>query len=185
MTAERLRDPQVAFFARMNPGHARGDELACLTELSRANLTRAGQRMVAAPAVICHAANTLWLAGCLPEAARFRRATARVREEQARVLRRLLRNNAATEFGRRHGFSTMGSVREYQQRVPLLTYEDYRPSIDRLAGGSPNVLTREAGPLVRAHERVGRRHETGAIHRVASAGVPARHPSVDCRSLSQ
>jgi hypothetical protein len=46
VTDERLRDPQVAFFARMNPGHARGDELACLTELSRANLTRAGQRMV-------------------------------------------------------------------------------------------------------------------------------------------
>ena len=49
VTAERLRDPQVAFFARMNPGHARGDELACLTELSRANLTRAGRRMVSSP----------------------------------------------------------------------------------------------------------------------------------------
>jgi hypothetical protein len=49
VTAERLRDPQVAFFARMNPGHVRGDELACLTELSRANLTRAGQRMVSSP----------------------------------------------------------------------------------------------------------------------------------------
>jgi len=49
VTAERLRDPQVAFFARMNPGHVRGDELACLTELSRANLTRAGQRMVSNP----------------------------------------------------------------------------------------------------------------------------------------
>ena len=98
--------------------------------------------------MICHAANTLWVAGCLPEAARFRRATARVREEQARVLRHLLQNNAATEFGRRYGFSTIGSVREYQQRVPLLTYEDYRPSIDRVAGGSPNVLTREAVRLL-------------------------------------
>jgi hypothetical protein len=47
VTSERLRDPQVAFFARMNPGHARGDELACLTEISRANLTRAGERIVA------------------------------------------------------------------------------------------------------------------------------------------
>ncbi len=45
VTAQRLRDPHVAFFARMNPGHANGDELACLTELSRSNLTRAGQRM--------------------------------------------------------------------------------------------------------------------------------------------
>jgi hypothetical protein len=30
----------------MNPGHAAGEELACLAELSRANLTRAGLRMI-------------------------------------------------------------------------------------------------------------------------------------------
>ena len=46
VTEGRLRDPQVAFFVRANPGHAAGDELACLTEVSRANLTRAGRRMV-------------------------------------------------------------------------------------------------------------------------------------------
>jgi hypothetical protein len=43
---QRLNDPHVAFFAARNPGHARGDELACLCELSDDNLTRAGQRMV-------------------------------------------------------------------------------------------------------------------------------------------
>jgi hypothetical protein len=43
---QRLADPHVAFFAARNPGHARGDELACLCELSDDNLTRAGQRMV-------------------------------------------------------------------------------------------------------------------------------------------
>jgi hypothetical protein len=49
LTNERLRDPHVAFFARMNPGHSEGDELACLAELSRSNLTRAGLRMMARP----------------------------------------------------------------------------------------------------------------------------------------
>jgi hypothetical protein len=93
--------------------------------------------------VICRAANTLWLAGCVPEAARFRSAMTRVADEQARVLRRLLRHNEASEFGRRHGFSTISSVREYQQRVPLLTYDDYRASIDRLAEGCASVLTSE------------------------------------------
>ena len=43
----RQADPHVAFFAARNPGHARGDELACLTELSPANLTPAGRRMAA------------------------------------------------------------------------------------------------------------------------------------------
>jgi len=44
--AGRDRDPHVAFFLNANPGHAQGHELACLTRLSRANLTRCGQRMV-------------------------------------------------------------------------------------------------------------------------------------------
>ena len=47
---KRLRDPHVAFFARANPGHARGDELVCLTEITSENLTRAGWRMVRAGA---------------------------------------------------------------------------------------------------------------------------------------
>jgi hypothetical protein len=42
----RLDDPHVAFFARRNPGHERGDELVCLCELTESNLTRAGRRMV-------------------------------------------------------------------------------------------------------------------------------------------
>ena len=46
---ERLTDPHVAFFAARNPEHARGDELACICELSPDNLTRAGRRMVYGP----------------------------------------------------------------------------------------------------------------------------------------
>ncbi len=42
----RRADPHVAFFLKANPGHARGDELVCLTELSDENLTPAGRRMV-------------------------------------------------------------------------------------------------------------------------------------------
>ena len=42
----RLADPHVAFFLARNPGHANGDELACLTEITDTNLTRAGRRML-------------------------------------------------------------------------------------------------------------------------------------------
>jgi hypothetical protein len=48
VTAARLRDPAVAFFARANPGHVHGDELVCLAEVSLDNLTPAGLRMVGA-----------------------------------------------------------------------------------------------------------------------------------------
>ncbi len=40
------RDPNVRFFLSANPGHAEGDELACLTRVSVDNLTPAGLRMI-------------------------------------------------------------------------------------------------------------------------------------------
>lgn len=46
-TETRLKDPHVSFFLSANPGHVRGDELACLAELTADNLTRAGRRMLA------------------------------------------------------------------------------------------------------------------------------------------
>ena len=42
---QRLTDPHIEFFDRMNPGHLNGDELVCLTEISEINLTPAGTRM--------------------------------------------------------------------------------------------------------------------------------------------
>ncbi|BAZ37619.1 hypothetical protein NIES4101_35420 [Calothrix sp. NIES-4101] len=45
ITLEKLQDPDIAFFVQKNPGHINGDELVCLTELTPANLTRAGLRM--------------------------------------------------------------------------------------------------------------------------------------------
>ena len=44
--ARILRDPHVRFFIEANPGHARGDELACLVRVHEDNLTAAGLRMI-------------------------------------------------------------------------------------------------------------------------------------------
>jgi hypothetical protein len=46
ITERRLKDPHVAFFVAANPGHAEGDQLPCLVELTRSNITAAGQRML-------------------------------------------------------------------------------------------------------------------------------------------
>ncbi len=44
--ASRAENAHIAFFLQRNPGHARGDELVCLTEISEDNLTVAGRRML-------------------------------------------------------------------------------------------------------------------------------------------
>jgi hypothetical protein len=42
----RMHDPHVRFFVEANPGHADGDELACLVRIGTDNLTHAGLRMI-------------------------------------------------------------------------------------------------------------------------------------------
>lgn len=46
ITAERLQDPHVRFFAEKNPGHIRGDELCCIARLAADNFSPAAQRLV-------------------------------------------------------------------------------------------------------------------------------------------
>ncbi|MEM9566880.1 MAG: hypothetical protein AAF974_01120, partial [Cyanobacteria bacterium P01_E01_bin.34] len=41
----RFQNRHIRFFTERNPGHVLGDNLVCLTEISRDNLTKAGQRM--------------------------------------------------------------------------------------------------------------------------------------------
>lgn len=88
-------------------------------------------------------ANSLWLAGCLSEAARFRQASRHVAAEQWSLLRHLLAANQETKFGRAHGFSSIRSVREYQRQVPLRDYDGFQEWIDRAAAGELSVLTRD------------------------------------------
>ena len=80
-------------------------------------------------------ANSAWLATCIPEYLRFRRALGRVRTEQERVLRGILRKNQVSAFGRRHGFSAIRTVHDYQTRVALSDYNDYRASVARIQEG--------------------------------------------------
>jgi GH3 auxin-responsive promoter len=93
--------------------------------------------------MICTLANSLWFAGCVSEHARFLLATRRVADEQELIFRRILSENADTEFGRSLGFSSIRSIAEYQERVPLQDYDQHEAWISRAALGVPNVLTRE------------------------------------------
>lgn len=93
--------------------------------------------------MIATLANSAWLASCIPEYLRFRRALGRVRPEQERVLRGILRRNQASAFGRRYAFSAIRTVRDYQRRVPLSDYDDYRDGVARIAQGETQVLTCE------------------------------------------
>src|SRR6266700_2443883 len=64
-------------------------------------------------------------------------------QAQDRLLREILGKTADTEFGRRHGFAGITTFRQFQQRVPISSYEDLEPYITAAMHGQPNQLTRD------------------------------------------
>src|SRR5437867_5381861 len=50
--ARRLRDPHVQFFLARNPGYHKGDELACLAEISPCNMKLFARRILAAAPIL-------------------------------------------------------------------------------------------------------------------------------------
>ena len=89
------------------------------------------------------AANSGWLLASLPEWSRFRRATDDVENVQRRLLNQYLRRNASTEFGKQHGFAAIKNWEDYRDCVPVRTYDEFRPWIERIATGESDVLTSE------------------------------------------
>ena len=59
-----------------------------------------------------------------------------------KLLEQLIRDNEDTEYGREYRFSEIKSIDDYRKNVPLTTYEDYEPYIDRMTEqGEQNLLT--------------------------------------------
>jgi hypothetical protein len=97
------------------------------------------------PKALC--CNLAWFAAQTAAFRRFHRALQDPGGTQLQVLHRILRANANTAFGRDHAFSGIRTAREYQERVPLSSYEDYLPALARIRAGEPNILT--ASPVRR------------------------------------
>lgn len=78
------------------------------------------------------------------DTALFLDALSNPEKAQAELLfSRILRPNVACEFGAKHQFSALASVRDYQNAVPIADYSAFQTSIDRAAAGVPNILTGE------------------------------------------
>lgn len=60
---------------------------------------------------------------------------------QKKFLLDWLNENKNTEFGKRYSFAQISSTREYQNKIPLSTYEDYARDIERIIDGEKNILT--------------------------------------------
>ncbi len=62
-------------------------------------------------------------------------------KENEELLLKILKDNADTEYGRLHDFAHIKSIEEYRKKVPISTYEDFAPYIERVKNGENNLLT--------------------------------------------
>ncbi|HLH88465.1 MAG TPA: GH3 auxin-responsive promoter family protein [Xanthobacteraceae bacterium] len=83
----------------------------------------------------------------------FCNACANPRATQLALLRRILRNNAQSAFGRAHEFAGIDDIQSFRAAIPIRGYDELRPWIDRAADGAPGVLT--TAPVICCEETGG------------------------------
>jgi len=59
---------------------------------------------------------------------------------QREVFGKLIEQSLRTTWGIQYGYDSINSIKEYQKRVPVSTYEDLKPYIKRLREGEQNLL---------------------------------------------
>jgi hypothetical protein len=60
-------------------------------------------------------------------------------ETQYQTLSGIIEVAADTEWGRKYDYSSIRSVKDYQSRIPVSSYEEYLPYIERLRNGESNL----------------------------------------------
>lgn len=111
------------------------------------------------PAWLILIIRTLWKfaallpAGLIRAGARFlfrknyalhQQASKNPRATQEQHLLKVLQQNRDTVFGREHSFLRIDSVKSFQQQVPIRSYDDFAPYIQRMLQGESAVLVNEA-----------------------------------------
>lgn len=71
---------------------------------------------------------------------RFMRAARRAVQVQERVLLSKIARNADSAYGREHRFARIRTYEDFVRRVPVQTYDDIQPYVERVMAGELNAL---------------------------------------------
>lgn len=66
--------------------------------------------------------------------------TSRPEVIQQRVLRKIIKRNKNTEFGKKIGLGTVKSVEDFQNNMPMTDYNDYADYVERMQNGEKNLI---------------------------------------------
>ena len=66
--------------------------------------------------------------------------TANAHEVQTQVLAEILSRSANVEYFQRHGLNGCTDRKTFKKVIPIVTYEDLKPDIDRIANGDTSPI---------------------------------------------
>jgi len=72
--------------------------------------------------------------------ARFEADVRRARDVQERLLSSLIHANATSAYGRQHGFRSIRGYEDFVRQVPISTYADLSPWVERVMGGDVRAM---------------------------------------------
>ncbi|MFW5977077.1 MAG: GH3 family domain-containing protein, partial [Candidatus Nanoarchaeia archaeon] len=59
---------------------------------------------------------------------------------QKKLLLEILNKNKNTVYGKKYHFKKISSIKEFQEKIPIIEYEDILPYIRRCRNGEQNIL---------------------------------------------
>ncbi len=71
----------------------------------------------------------------------FQEETKHPMELTTELLMKLLDDNKDTEYGKKYDFANIKTIEDYQKKVPVVTYDDLAPYLERMMEGERNILT--------------------------------------------
>lgn len=87
--------------------------------------------------------NSAWALSSYPAYYRFNTRMSQAESFQKARLFNLLKKNASCKFAVEHGFEKINSIKDFQKNIPIRTYDDYLPWLDKMFKGDQNILTTE------------------------------------------
>jgi hypothetical protein len=87
--------------------------------------------------------NGLWLAANTYSAHKYKAALKAPQKAQNKILKNFLKKNSETMYGKKYDYASIKNIKDFQNNVPIVTYDDLEPWIEKIKKGQRNVLTKE------------------------------------------
>ena len=87
-------------------------------------------------------ANLIWLQSLSNDYKSFKKYLKEPYKIQNRILKKYLQENKNTVYGKKHSFASINSISEFQRRLPIVSYDDIKDYIKKIAQGQKDILSK-------------------------------------------